>query len=227
MSRKVSAIILAGGLGTRMQTQTPKQFLLLKGKPIVRYSFDVLLTVPDVVEVIVVCEPEYRPIFEPIHSHVRIAFAPPGARRQDSVWNGFQAISANSELICIHDSARPLIDTNLVQRVLTAAEQHGAASVGMPLKFTLKEHNGNEFVKNTPDRSLFWEIQTPQVIKKEWLQEGFELVHQKNLTVTDDVSLVELLNYPVKLVKGSYANLKITTSEDLALAEHLIRDSRA
>lgn len=222
LRRKVSAILVAGGQGSRMKTTTPKQFLTIKDKPVVKYSFDILMSMPEIAEVVVVCDPKYRHIFEQINPDIKLSFANPGSQRQDSVYNGLQAIAFNSELICIHDAARPLITQNLVSKVLQAANEHGAATAGMPLKFTVKEHNGNEFVKTTLDRSLIWEIQTPQVIKIDLIKQGFKNIQQNNLTVTDDVSVIELLNLPVKLVQGSYSNLKITTPEDLALAEYLL-----
>jgi 2-C-methyl-D-erythritol 4-phosphate cytidylyltransferase len=224
MKQKTTAILLAGGQGTRFQTTTPKQYLQLNGKPIVRYSFDLFLTEPSIEEVVVVCEPQYQCFFENSSLAPRITFALPGLRRQDSVWNGLQAITTNPDFVCVHDAARPLITADALKHSLEAAVQHGAAAIGMPLKFTLKEHDGKEFVKYTPDRSLFWEIQTPQVMRTSWLKKGFEHAQLHNITVTDDVSLLELLNYPVKLVQGSYSNLKITTPLDLILAENLIKN---
>lgn len=212
---KISAILVSGGIGSRMQAKKPKQYLPLCGKPIVRYSFELLL--PLVHQLIVVCDPSYQFLFgETAH------FAKPGPRRQDSVYNGFQHVSPDSELILIHDAARPLISRPLVERVIDAAALYGAAACGIPLKFTVKETKEENFVLRTPNREKFWEIQTPQVVRKDLLKRGFEAALAQNLTVTDDVSLVELLKAPVKLVEGSYSNIKITTPEDLVIAEKLL-----
>ncbi|MCE5316403.1 MAG: 2-C-methyl-D-erythritol 4-phosphate cytidylyltransferase [Parachlamydia sp.] len=217
---KVSVILLAGGSGTRMRAVIPKQFLPLDQKPIARHSFDVLLAMPEVNQMIVVCDPLYRDHF---FSAKAVDFALPGERRQDSVYNGLQLISKDADLVCVHDSARPLITKPLVRRVLEAATIHGAATAGMPLKFTVKETlKGGTLVVSTPDRSLLWEIQTPQVTRPELLKRGFSKAQAEGLTVTDEVSLVELLGLPVKIIEGSYANLKITTPEDLAIAKSLI-----
>lgn len=221
---KVSLILLAGGTGTRMQAEMPKQYLPLgiSQKPIARHSFDLLLTLPEVTQMIVVCDPLYRAQFA---SETPVLFALPGQRRQDSVYHGLQFVSDDADLVCIHDSARPLISAPLVRRVLKAAISHGAATAGMPLKFTVKETHrepGKEnFVASTPNRNFLWEIQTPQAMRPELLKRGFAEAHTQNLTVTDDVSLAELIGHPVKIVEGSYANLKISTPEDLAIAERL------
>lgn len=217
---KTTAIIVAGGIGTRMQADIPKQFLSLGDKPVARYSFDLFLSMPEIDEIVVVCAPEYQKLFsaatKPIH------FALPGERRQDSVFNGLKATSPSQELVLTHDSARPFIDRALVLRALTAGNQWGAATVGMPVKFTVKVSNPQHFVENTPDRTHIWEIQTPQVLHRNILEEGFRMAHQKGLTVTDDVSLAELVGKEVKLVEGSHMNIKVTVPSDLAIANHLL-----
>ncbi len=213
---RVSVILLAGGTGTRMGTKIPKQFLPLNDKIVARHSYDLFASMPEVAEIIVVCHPEYQHLFN-------AKCVLPGQRRQDSVYNGFQAITSKVDLVCIHDSARPLVSEPLVRRVCDAGLKHGAATVGVPVKFTIKENDGRDFVRSTPDRSTLWEIQTPQAIKPELLQKGFDYVQQNGLTITDDVSLVELLNIPVKLVEGDDDNLKITTQQDFLLAAQLIK----
>lgn len=221
-NRNIGVILVAGGTGGRMQSPIPKQFLPLKEKPVVLHSFELFMSLHEVVEIVVVCLPEYRPVFTQINPAIALSFALPGTRRQDSVYNGLQALGAESALVCVHDSARPCITQPLVQRVISAAREHGAATAGMPVKFTVKECNHNQFVTNTPDRSFFWEIQTPQVIKRTLLDQGFAHAHQHQSHVTDDVSLVELLNLPVKLVEGCYTNLKITTPDDLVMSDYFL-----
>lgn len=215
----ISAILVAGGIGQRMQSSTPKQYLELAGKPLACHSFDLLLQNPEITEIIVVCDPAYQSLFT---GSKPIKFAKPGARRQDSVFNGFQEISPNSSLVCIHDSARPFLDKSTLEKALSSAKVHGASVVGVPLKFTIKESNLEGFVEKTPDRSRYWEIQTPQVIQPDLLRQGFAYAAKHNLTVTDDVALVELLNHPVRIVEGTHSNIKITTPEDLKFAEWLL-----
>lgn len=222
MSKDVTVILLAGGVGSRMQSKVPKQYLSLKNKPVALHSFELFMSLPEVAEIVVVSAPEYRSLFQQINPEIMLTFAMPGERRQDSVYSGLCAMKSQPQYVCVHDSARPCISAPLVRRVIDAAREHGAATSGMPIKFTVKECNGHHFVTNTPDRSHIWEIQTPQVIRADWLREGFQYALKHNLTVTDDVSLVELVNKTVKLVEGSYANLKITTPDDLILSEYLI-----
>ncbi len=215
----ISAILLAGGLGTRIKSETPKQFLPLGSMTLAEYSFDTLFKHELIGEVIVVCDKKYRSFFP----HPKVLFADPGERRQDSVQSGLAAASPKSGTILIHDAARPFLTAKLITDVIEAAREVGASAPGVPLKFTIKEANSAGFVVETPDRDRFFEVQTPQVIRKELLIEGFELAEKRNLTVTDDVSLVEILGRPVKLVTGSYMNIKITTNEDLTLAESYVR----
>lgn len=221
MEQKVSVILLCGGLGARMKTGIPKQFLEINQKIIAYYSFEVFSMMPEISEIVVVCDPLFRHYFNLDHRPEMLSFALPGPRRQDSVFNGFKRLQKNSPLICIHDSARPFITPDLVRRVIKAANEYGASTVGMPIKFTLKEHDGNLLVKNTLDRTKYWEIQTPQVINHEILKKGFDYINHHQLEVTDDVSLVERLGYSVKLVEGCYSNIKITTPDDLDLAEYI------
>lgn len=217
----VSVILLAGGIGTRMESETPKQYLLLNDRPVITYSLELFLSLPEVKEVVVVCHPDYRKNFSP--DHPRIKFALPGERRQDSVFHGLQVIDRESSLVMIHDSSRPMVSEKIVHRVIEAAREHGAAAAGMPVKFTVKQMDGHNFVTSTPDRSQLWEVQTPQAMMPELLVQGFEKANSLHLTVTDDVSLIELIGHPVKLVEGNYSNLKITTPEDLPVAETLLK----
>lgn len=224
MQKKISVILSAGGIGTRMKSSIPKQFLPLNNKPIALHSFDLFASMSEVAEIVVVCSPEYRHLFVlPKHSSTRLHFASPGDRRQDSVYNGFQALTLQNSIVCVHDAARPFITPAIVQHVLAAALEHGAATAAMPVKFTIKEADSNAIVKRTIDRSTLWEIQTPQMIEYSLLQKGFEKMINQNLSVTDDVSLVELLGLPVKLVEGCYRNIKITTPEDMAIAHQFIK----
>lgn len=216
----VSVILLAGGRGLRMHTHTPKQFLLLREKPLALHSFETLCTCPLIEEIVIVCEPNYFSLFT-APSHITLKWAPPGELRQDSVFNALQCISKDAELLCVHDSARPLLSQEDLLRVIKAAFTHKAAVLAAPVKNTIKESDGNAFVKQTLERSKLWEVYTPQVMIPALLTQGYAIAHARGIKATDDMSLVELTGHPVKLVYGLSASLKITFPEDLAIAEQL------
>ncbi|XP_057785392.1 2-C-methyl-D-erythritol 4-phosphate cytidylyltransferase, chloroplastic-like isoform X1 [Salvia miltiorrhiza] len=222
--KSVSVILLAGGKGKRMGASMPKQYLPLLGQPIALYSFYTFSKMPEVKEIIVVCDPSYQDIFEDARDniHIDLKFALPGKERQDSVYSGLEEIDLNSELVCIHDSARPLVLTSDVTKVLKDGKRIGAAVLGVPAKATIKEANSESFVVKTLDRKTLWEMQTPQVIEPDLLKKGFEYVNREGLEVTDDVSIVEHLKHPVYITEGSYTNIKVTTPDDLLLAERIL-----
>ena len=221
----VAAILLAGASGSRMNSALPKQYLHLQNKPLILYPFETLLAEKEIDELVIVCEPSYQTLFQ-THKK-RLHFALPGAERQDSVYSGMQTLSSSTHWVCIHDGARPLLSSSDLHAVILAGKQYAAATLAVKAKVKMKESDESGFVKKTIDRSKLWEIQTPQVLSYPLLKEGFQKVFQQNIQVTDDVSLAELLGHPVKLVAGSYSNIKITTPEDLAIADVLMRNLRA
>ncbi|PSS29099.1 2-C-methyl-D-erythritol 4-phosphate cytidylyltransferase [Actinidia chinensis var. chinensis] len=225
--KSVSVILLAGGKGKRMGASMPKQYLPLLGQPIALYSFYTFSQMIEVKEIIVVCDPSYKDIFEDTKEKIQVdlKFTLPGKERQDSVYSGLQAVDSKSELVCIHDSARPLVTSEDVKQVLKDGWLNGAAVLGVPVKATIKEANSESYVVRTLDRKTLWEMQTPQVIKPELLKKGFELVNREGLEVTDDVSIVEHLKHPVYITEGSYTNIKVTTPDDLLLAERILNTS--
>ncbi|RLN04117.1 2-C-methyl-D-erythritol 4-phosphate cytidylyltransferase, chloroplastic-like [Panicum miliaceum] len=224
--RSVSVILLSGGQGKRMGASMPKQYLPLLGLPIALHSLKTFCQLKEVKEVVVVCDPDYRDVFEGSSENLQIPlkFACPGKERQDSVFNGLQEIDGDSELVCVHDSARPIVSSEDVKKVLEDAAVHGAAVLGVPVKATIKEANSDSFVVKTLDRKTLWEMQTPQVMKPNLLKDGFELVRRDGLEVTDDVSIVEYLKHPVYITEGSYTNIKVTTPDDMLLAERLMNE---
>lgn len=212
----LSLILLAGGTGSRMNSATPKQFLSLNGKPLVLYSLEIFLKIPEIKEIVVVTPESWQPLF----ASFPVKFARPGPRRQDSVYNGLQEVT--HDWVLTHDGVRPFITLNMVTELIQMGKKVGAATLGMPIKPTVKECCNDHFVERTPDRSKMWEIQTPQMLSKELFTKGFQLTQERNLTVTDDTTLAELQGHPVKLVKGHYMNLKITTPDDLLVAQSLL-----
>ncbi|MES2199877.1 MAG: 2-C-methyl-D-erythritol 4-phosphate cytidylyltransferase [Chlamydiota bacterium] len=220
----ISAILLSGGHGSRMGKTIPKQYLPLNDKPIILHALEALLLFPLWSEVVIVCDPIYQSLFLS-YDKIPLVFASPGKTRQDSLFSGFDALSTSPKWICIHDGARPLLRRRELFDVINAGKTYGAATLATPVIATIKESDERLFVKKTLDRNKLWNIQTPQVLTSDLLQEGRKYISENSLSITDDVSLAELLEHPVKLVPGSESNIKITTIEDLHLAQMLLKGS--
>ena len=211
----ISLILLAGGRGSRMGAPSPKQFLLLGGKPIARHSFDLFVSMGEISELVVVCEPSYQEIFS--DPQKPLAFASPGARRQDSVYNGLLKCDPKSDLILIHDSARPFVKREELLSLIEAGLRMGAATLAAPVTSTIKQCEAR-IVEKTLDRKSLWEIQTPQALLAPIIRKGFAEVQSLNLEVPDDVSIAEAIGHPVEIVASSPSNFKLTTPFDLAIA---------
>jgi 2-C-methyl-D-erythritol 4-phosphate cytidylyltransferase len=239
----VGFVLLAGGTGSRMKANMPKQFLTLRGAPVLHHSLDLFLerlpayltaagkTPPPFV--VLVMDPSYQTEYQPIVNryHPHLAFAKPGVERQGSVENGLNKLveisNGTAAYAAIHDSARPLVTIAEVCHVVRDAKQVGAAVLGVPCKATIKESKDGKTVLRTIPRARLWEVHTPQVIRTELLQRGFAKVRAEQLEVTDDVSIVEAMNEPVQLTRGEYTNLKITTPEDMDVAEAILEDRKS
>ena len=224
----LSAIILAAGQGKRLKTALPKPLIKIGKLPVIIYSLGSLNAHPDVDEIIIVVSAgNQKAITQAIKRYtfkkVKV-FVLGGKRRQDSVDNGLKAVSVNSNWVLIHDSARPFIDQESITQVIAAAKETGAAILGVPVKATIKSIKFKGIVDKTLERGNLWEIQTPQVFKKEIIFSAYKKYSKKN--VTDDASLVEKLGKKVKLVRGSYENIKITTPEDLLFAQAIVGGKR-
>lgn len=220
----VAVVLLAGGVGSRMKANQPKQFLQLRGKPVLMHTLELFLSLEGVSQVVLVIGDEYRAQFAEMQAAhpTMLSFANPGKERQDSVLNGLNDVSDEASLVCIHDAARPLVTPDEIYNVLRDGLEHGAAVLGVPMKATVKESEDGQFVMRTVDRSRLWEVHTPQVIKPALLREGFKQVEEQKLEVTDDVSIIEQLGLPVKITVGEYTNIKLTTPDDMAVAEQIL-----
>lgn len=224
----LSAIILAAGQGRRLKAAVPKPLVKIGKIPVIIYSLRLLNSHPDIDEIILVVSAGNQPAISRVlrrrfFKKVK-ALVLGGQRRQDSVYNGLKKVSANTNWVLIHDSARPFIDRQLTTKVILAAKKTGAAVLAVPVKTTIKSVKSGGWVDKTLDRSNLWEIQTPQVFKKEFIFKAYKKYSKVN--VTDDAALVEKLKKNVKIVLGSYENIKITTQEDLLFAQALFRRKR-
>lgn len=222
MSRQTgfsSAVIVAGGSGSRMGR--PKQMLPLGAKPVLVRTVEAFLQTPEIKEIVVVTPPENRAELQ--KRFPGIVFADPGKTRLLSVKNGFLKTSAASQLVAVHDGARPLVEPAHISACLQAARQYGAAVLAVPVKDTVKVCEGG-FVQNTLDRAVLWAAQTPQCYRRPVLAEALEKFGQEE-GATDESQLVEKLGIKVRVVPSSYKNNKITTPEDLIFAEALLENS--
>lgn len=206
-----------------MKTKDSKLLLKIIGKTVLERSVNAFLNISDVDEVIVVAREKDIPAFSDILTDERVSFVVGGDTRQQSVMNAVDVID-DCELIIIHDGARPLIKSIDIENTIRAAKENKAAAVGVFVKDTVKVVDKNGFVVSTPDRSTLFAVQTPQIFDFELYKNAAQNAREKGLDFTDDCQLVESFNQKVKTVVGSYSNIKITTPDDIVLAENLLKN---
>lgn len=227
--KKITAVVLAGGHGRRMQSDIPKQYLLLHGKPILYYSL-MAFEQSKVDEIVLVTgeeEREYcrKEIVERFGFQKVRAVVAGGKERYHSVYAGLKSC-LGCDYVMIHDGARPFLTEEMIERSIEAVERDRACAVGMPVKDTIKICDENGYVEQTPKREQVWMIQTPQSFEYCLIEQAYRMVIESGRAVTDDAMAVEIfLKEKVRLVKGSYANIKITTSEDLIIAEQMMKNN--
>lgn len=225
-----TAIVLAGGRGSRMGTDVHKQYLMLADKPVLFYSLNVFQSSDLIDEIILVTgegEEEYcrKNFVQKYHLSKVSRIISGGRERYHSVWNGLQNTDEEG-YVFIHDGARPFVDREMIVRIYEEVQIHKACVAGMPVKDTIKIVDENCNVTDTPDRSTLWAVQTPQVFEARLVKRAYEMLMQEeeHYHVTDDAKVVEeMLHYPIRLVEGAYENIKITTPEDLVIGEALAR----
>lgn len=206
-----------------MKTKDSKLLLKINGKTVLERSVNAFLNISDVDEVIVVAREKDIPAFSDILTDERVSFVIGGDTRQQSVMNAVDMID-ECELIIIHDGARPLIKSVDIENTIRAAKENKAAAVGVFVKDTVKVVDKNGFVVSTPDRSTLFAVQTPQIFDFELYKNAAKNARENGLDFTDDCQLVESINQKVKTVAGSYSNIKITTPDDIVLAENLLKN---
>lgn len=217
-----TAIILGAGSGTRMKAEKSKLLLELCGKTVIERTVEKFASSPYVDEVIVVCRRVDLEAFEKHLSKYELSYCFGGSTRQESVANAVETID-EADLLIIHDGARSLITEKEIADAVMAAKKNGAAAVGVPVKDTIKVVDGNMQIVSTPDRSSLVAIQTPQVFNFKIYKQALELAKQQKADFTDDCALFENMGIPVFAVKGEYSNIKITTPEDIPMAESIIK----
>jgi len=219
----VFVLIPAAGMGRRMGATLNKQYLPLNGRPILGHTIALFDQHPLIDKIYVITPADEfelcrREVLEPGNFRKVQDLVPGGAERQDSVRNGLQACAADpDDIVLIHDGVRPLLQPEIIDKLVAEVQQRGACLVGVPVKDTIKQVVDGR-IEGTPDRSGLWQAQTPQAFRYDQILQAYQLAQQDGFRGTDDASLVERLGQPVMVITGSYRNIKLTTPEDLMLA---------
>ena len=219
---KFAVILPAAGKSTRLSMKNRKKvFLELQGRAVWLRTAEHFTSRDDVVQTLIVISPDdmefFKEKYAPNLAFMNIEIVAGGAERSDSVRNGLARVQTDVDFVAVHDAARPLLVKEWIDRVFKAAQETGAAIPGVRVTSTLKRVASNGLIETTVSREGLWESQTPQVFRRELLMEAFS--KQGNLKPTDEAQLVEHFGHPIAVVEGSPINMKITTPEDLRLAE--------
>lgn len=224
---KVTAIVPSAGRGVRIKSRDTKSFLKIGGRPIIAHTLQALNKASCIDEIIVAVAKGDIARTERVAERYGIdklkIIVQGGATRFESVSNCLGFLSSNTDYVAVHDGARPFIDEDTIRRAICVARRVGACVVGVPLIPTLKEIDKGLRIVSTPPRRRFWVAQTPQVFKKNLILKAYKSASRRKMPPTDDSVLVELLGKRVKMVEGSYRNIKITTPQDLKLARILAK----
>ena len=220
----ISVIIVAAGMGKRMGAKINKQFLLLRDKPILAHTVQKFDNNEYVDEIIIVArneEKEYckKEIVDKYSFKKVFQIVAGGVERQTSVYNGLMAVNKKSNIVLVHDGVRPFIRDEEITECIKTTIKYEACVIGVPVKDTIKVVNKDNNITETPARDKLWAVHTPQAFTYELIIKAYENAKKHSFTSTDDSMLVEKLGYRVKMIKGSYENIKITTPEDLKIAE--------
>jgi 2-C-methyl-D-erythritol 4-phosphate cytidylyltransferase len=225
---KTQAIVVAAGLGVRLCSKIPKPLIEILGVPVIIRTLRSISKSELITSIILVCREEDKEALKikikafKINKLKTIVIG--GKERTDSVRSGIACLDKDTDLVLVHDGARPFIDKKIIDASIKCAMRYGACAAGLPAKPTIKlvkEIKNILFVDKTINRASAWEIQTPQVFKKDIIEVAYKRADR--LKATDDAALVEMAGYPVALCEGSYFNIKITTPEDLIFAEAIVK----
>lgn len=230
---EAAAIIAAGGSGSRIGGEVPKQFLALNGTPILALTVSRFLQLDNLRNVIVVVPAEHREAaaallcnLVPAGDANRLVLVNGGATRQESVRAGLTAVPPGTATVLVHDGARPFVSAEIIERCLQAAEQNGAAIAAIRVRDTLKQSGDDQLVRATIERSGLWQAQTPQAARVDLLRRAYSRADQDGFQGTDEASLLEHAGIPVAIVEGSERNFKITRPDDLSLAAALTQEQQ-
>lgn len=224
---KVFVIVPAAGAGTRLGGSVKKQFLLLKDKPILVHTLQRFEHCPDVDEIALAVPEQSIAEIETVLSHYRLhkvsKVTVGGEKRQDSVYNVLKKIPAKlSDIVLVHDGVRPFVEPKRISHLIKVCKEYSAAVLAVQPKDTIRRSTGGGFFDQTLDRNALWLVQTPQAFRAELLLKAYEKAKKEKFYSTDEAALVERIGVKVKIVEGSYDNIKITTQEDLELGKLIL-----
>jgi 2-C-methyl-D-erythritol 4-phosphate cytidylyltransferase len=229
--KKAQLVIPAAGMGTRLGSQGPKALVELLGAPLLVHTLRRFEPLGIACDAIIVAPAEFldsfRAAIDAAFREYDIQLVPGGTERQESVDRGLAALAQETQIVVIHDAARPFIGADAVCAAIEAAAAYGAATVAVPAVDTILQANAEAFLESTPDRSLLWACQTPQVFRVEVIREAHARARAEGHLGTDDASLVRRLGGRVKLIPGSAFNFKITRPEDLVFARAVLQEGLA
>lgn len=225
---RCTAIIMAAGKGKRMQTAVSKQFLPVCGKEILAWTVDVFEKSPLVDTILLMASADGKEDVQHLwdsYGWKKVAAVLEGGKeRQNSVANGLAAVGEDTDIVLIHDGVRPFVTEEMIADSIVAAQAYGGAVIGVPAKDTIKVCSADGLAVETPDRSTLWQIQTPQTFQRDLIVNAYEKADRDGFLGTDDASVAEFAGHQVKVVMGSYRNIKITTKEDLVIAEAFFKE---
>ena len=220
-------VIVAAGTGSRMNMGINKQFIKLEGKEIIAYTIEKFYNNSNIEDIVVVVKEDESEFFKKEildkynFKNVKIAYG--GKERQDSVYNGLKLLDEKCDVVLIHDGARPFVSDKIIDKSIEEAKEHKAIVVGVPVKDTIKVIDNDKNIVDTPNRSVLWAVQTPQTFDYNILIDAYKDAFKNKFYGTDDAMLVERIGYKVKMLEGSYKNIKITTQEDLNIGSQILR----
>ena len=227
---RCTAIIMAAGKGKRMQTAVSKQFLPVCGKEILAWTVDVFEKSPLVDTILLMASADGKEDVQHLWDNYGwkkvAAVLEGGKERQNSVANGLAAVGKDTDIVLIHDGVRPFVTEEMIADSIDAAQEYGGAVIGVPAKDTIKVCSVDGMAVETPDRSTLWQIQTPQTFQRSLIVDAYEKAEKGGFLGTDDASVAEFAGHQVKVVMGSYRNIKITTREDLVIAEAFLKEEK-
>jgi 2-C-methyl-D-erythritol 4-phosphate cytidylyltransferase len=225
---KIVALIAAAGKGRRMNSRISKPFIPISGKPILAYTIDKFEKCKSIDKIYLIVSPEEKEI---CHKNILLRYnfskvqelIDGGDTRQDSIYNGLKELDKDTDIVVIHDGARPLIEETIIQDSIEKAQKYGAAITAIPIKDTVKKSKNNFYINKTLNREEIWRAQTPQTFKYDIILTAYHQAYKDKYLATDDAAIVERYGHKVKLIIGPEENIKITTPFDLIMAEVFLK----